>query len=178
MTQSNQHLEQQLLLPEGAAPTVSPEEVCQQVVFLLELVLTSHKLERNWRILSQCVAINHLAVMRNWLPAGAILQEDTYQEGCLDFADRIRSARSEGINTEVRDRGYLLPALEQVNAVAAQFPRSTLIEAGLVSPEAAVLIEAYTCAATALVLGIDAPEIWPIPKHLWKNVQGLKEFTL
>lgn len=171
------HLAQAELL-ELPQHTCAPEELCQQVVFLLEMVLTKHKLDKGWSMLHQCAAINHLTVMRHQLPQGAVLDEAAYFQGALTFADNVRSTRSEAIGHDLRGRMELLLALEQVNAVVASFPKSALQEAGFASAEAMVLVEAYTSAASARVLGIDAAEIWPVPKKMWSNLRGLTEWTL
>jgi hypothetical protein len=144
---------------------------------MLELVLTGLQLESDWHKIQQCAAHNHLAVMRTKAGAGVMLQEAAYFEHTLDYAERLRNARSAGIAAELRGREYLIPALAQVNAVVADMPRTVVQDAGLYSAESVVLLEAYTCAATAVVLGIDAPEIWPVPRSLWYNVQGLQEYT-
>lgn len=158
-------------------PSVPPEELCQQVVFMLEMVLSQYQLERGWGKIHQCAAHNHLAVMRAKASAGLALQEAAYFEHTLDYAERLRNARSAGIAAELRGREELLPALRAVNSVLADMPKSVVQEAGLYSAEAVVLLECYTCAATAVVLGIDAPEIWPVPRSLWFNVQGLQEYA-
>ena len=173
------HLQQGLLLPKEAQGTqCAPEELCQQVVFMLEMVLTQHKLDKGWSTLHQCAAINHLTVMRNHLPQGTALDEVAYFQAALHYADNIRSTRSVALGHDLRGRIELLPALEQVNAVVASFPKSKLQDAGMASAEAMVLVEAYTSAANARVLGIDAAEIWPVPRYMWHTVQGLQEWTL
>lgn len=171
------HLKQAELL-ELPAHNCAPEELCQQVVFMLEMVLTQHKLDKGWSTLHQCAAINHLTVMRTHLPQGTALDEVAYFQAALHYADNIRSTRSVAIGHDLRGRTELLPALEQVNAVVASFPKSALQDAGMASAEAMVLVEAYTSAASARVLGIDAAEIWPVPKYMWQNLRGLKEWTL
>lgn len=171
------HLEQASLLS-LPAHTCAPEELCQQVLFLLEMVLTKHKLDKGWSTLHQCAAINHLIVMRSHAPQGTVLDEVAYFEHALSYASRLRDGRSSAIGHDLKGRTQLLPALEEVNAVVASFPKSTLQDAGMASAEAIVLVEAYTSAATARVLGIDAAEVWPVPKYLWQNLHGLKEWTL
>lgn len=171
------HLKQAELL-ELPAHTCAPEELCQQVLFLLEMVLTQHKLEKGWHSLHQCAAINHLTVMRAHLPQGTALDEVAYFQAALDYASRLRDTRSVAIGHDLKGRVHLLEQLEQVNAVVASFPKSALQDAGMASAEAMVLVEAYTSAASARVLGIDAAEIWPVPKYMWQNLRGLKEWTL
>lgn len=171
------HLRQAELL-ELPAHNCAPEELCQQVVFMLEMVLAQHKLDKGWAMLHQCAAINHLQVMRTHLPQGTMLDEVAYFQAALHYASRLRDGRSVALGHDLRGRIELLPALEQVNAVVASFPKSALQDAGMASAEAMVLVEAYTSAATARVLGIDAAEIWPVPKYMWQNLRGLKEWTL
>lgn len=176
---NNQHLQQGLLLPKEAQGTqCAPEELCRQVVFMLEMVLAQHKLDKGWAMLHQCAAINHLKVMRHNAAQGTLLDEAAYFSHALHYADNIRSTRSVAIGHDLRNRTELLPALEQVNAVVASFPKSKLQDAGMESAEAMVLVEAYTSAASARVLGIDAAEIWPVPRYMWHTVQGLQEWTL
>lgn len=161
---------------QAAASAESAEEMLRTQVFLLQLVLEKHKVAKGWQELHQCAAHNHLAVMRN-IAGTDCLQEAAYLTQCLDYADKLRSTRSAALGVE-KYPPELVPALVEVGEVASGLGKGVVQDAGLEQPEFVVLLEAYQCAATAVLLGIDAAEIWPVPKQLWGSIYSkLKEWS-
>lgn len=157
------------------------EDLLRTQLALLEIVLASAGKAKGWSSLHVICAHNHLQVMRDWArkksPA-VMLQEAEYMTACLDYADRLRHGRAEGIANHIAT-AQVVQELAQVNEVYAGLPASTIQDCGLAIPEFVVALEAYQCAATALVLGIDAAEVWPLPVAMWKaSSSKLKEWIL